>query len=805
MSLVFEPLTGLSSLVCDSVQTSDLQAVSANITNLTVLTESVNTLYVTNFINATGSGGGGYFSNIYVSGTGTFNKINANNIYTNTINATGANSVGNFSTSYVTGTGTFDSIKTNSLYCSYTGSFTNINATGDKGTINTIYLNSQTGSIGNLSANNLTSYNATIQSADINNLNIDNVIQATGSNSQGIFTKLLTTGTGTFDSIRTNSLYCSYTGSFTNINATGDRGTINTIYLTSSTGNITSLLAGNLTSYNASLYNADVINLNVDNYINATGASSYGQFTKIIAGTGSFGSIYCSGTGTFGNYISASGWVGGGTYMVNNTMSTSQIQSIINNTSYNNIIFEPGTYTLTTTLNIARSNINIDGQWCTLYLGNLANAPNFSIGDLSSATPSNLTSNVTIKNFILDGNQANQSSEYMTGKSWVTNCCFFITYSNNVWIQNCYLTNARSGGLTITYYSSAVSVTNCSSYNHYFDHYTAYGSKHLFFSGNYGYGCTNGGGMSIDDACQYVTVTGNVFNANKLGIFARWILDLTLTGNTCSENVQQGAFIAGYSITGANPSTDDQGLTRWTICGNTFTNNGGAGLWCQAFKYGSISGNIITYNGSNGLVMGNDTSGWPDGTSSYNSITGNTICNNTGYGLYNDPANSYAAGARYNYLSFNVIKGNSTNIGGDLSSYTLNDDTQLNSGQIYLHANSGNTCNLIPSSSGNSVITLPSSNGSSGNLLQTDGSTNSSWTATPSITSLTCPTIGSNTINLTKSGIIPPQINFTNGTAVTGIVGPSSASPFTTFVLPTNNGTAGQSLKTDGAGNTYWA
>jgi hypothetical protein len=783
MSLVFEPLTGLSSLVCDSVQTSDLQALTANITNLTALTESVNTLYVTNFINATGSSGGGYFSNIHVSGTGYFN-----NIVTNNINATGPNSIGNFST----------------LNVSYTGSFGNINATGPSGTINTIYLNSSTGNFTNLLAGNLTSYNASLYNADIITLNVDNIINATGSNSQGIFTTLTTTGTGSFDSIRTNSLYCSYTGSFTNINATGSQGTINTIYLNSYTGSITNLLAGNLTSYNASLLNADVINLNVDNYINATGATSYGQFTKIIAGTGTFGSIYCSGSGTFGNYISASGWVGGGVYMVNNTMTTSQIQSVINNTAYNTIIFEPGTYILTTTLNIARSGVILDGQWCTLYMANLANAPNISIGDLSSATPSNFYGNVIIKNFNLNGNSSGQSSEYMTGKSWVTNCCIFITFSYNVWIQNNFLLNARSGGLTITYYSSGVNINNCSSYNHYFDNYTAYGSKHLFFANNYGYGCTNGGGLSIDDACQYVTVTGNIFNANKLGIFARWILDLTLTGNTCSENVQQGAFIAGYSMTGANPSTDDQGLTRWTICGNTFTNNGGAGLWCQAFKYGTINGNVITYNGSNGLVMGNDTANWPDGTCSYNSITGNTICNNTGYGVYSDPANSYTAGARYNYLTFNVIKGNSTNIGGDLSSYTLNDDTQLNSGQIYLHANSGNTCNIIPSSSGNSVITLPANNGNSGNLLTTDGSTNASWTATPSITSLTCPTINSNTIGLTKSGIIPPQINFTNGTAVTGIVGPSSASPFTTFVLPTNNGTAGQSLKTDGAGNTYW-
>lgn len=446
------------------------------------------------------------------------------------------------------------------------------------------------------------------------------------------------------------------------------------------------------------------------------------------------GTLVVGETGTFLQNVNISGFMtstginSAGIYTVNNGMTTAAINAIIANTNYNHILFAPGLYTLSGAIIVSRSFITLDGQWCELYMGDGVNNPVIAIGDLSSSTPGTSYIEVVVKNFLLNGNLPNQSSEYMTGKSWVTNCCVFITYMGNCWLQNLDLYNARSGGMTITYRSNAVQVSNCSSNTHYFDNYTCYGSTNLVFSDNYGAGCSNGAGISMDDNCQYVTITGNTFTNNKLGIFARWCEDIVCTGNSLSGNAQQGLFLAGY---GTSPT--DNGLTRWIITGNSISNNSQQGLWIQSSNYFSIAGNTISANGSNGVVIGNDTSGNIAGTSSYNNVSGNVICANGGWGIYMDPSNNYSIGARSNYYSLNIVKNNTSgNIGGDLSTVTYNDDTQLETATLIMPQISGYITTVAPQNAAQAVyFNLPVNNGTSGYVLSTDGSGNTSWITTP--------------------------------------------------------------------------
>lgn len=167
-----------------------------------------------------------------------------------------------------------------------------------------------------------------------------------------------------------------------------------------------------------------------------------------------------------------------GIYTVNNTMNQAQIQAILDNATYRHVIFTPGTYNIGC-LNIRRNNIVLEGQMCTLFMPNGTNNPNILVGDKTANPPTLTYNNIVIKNFILDGNKANQTSEDMTGYVWIKNNCITINYCSNVLVENCTMNYSISGGMTITYNSNNVKFINCSASANYFDGYTAYGSTNV--------------------------------------------------------------------------------------------------------------------------------------------------------------------------------------------------------------------------------------------------------------------------------------------------------------------------------------
>jgi len=455
------------------------------------------------------------------------------------------------------------------------------------------------------------------------------------------------------------------------------------------------------------------------------------------------------------NLTSTNGLISSGLYTVNASMTTAQIQTVISNTAYSVIEFQKGAYSLSTYLNVNRSNIVINGNDSILTLANNTNQPCVFVGDMTTNPPTTVYSNITINNLVLEGNKSNQTQETSITKAWIYNNCCGINLCHYVTLNNCTLNNARSGGLTATYQSKFITVDNCYSEGNYYDGLTAYGSESVRFTNNTCRDNTNGAGISIDVNNLYFVISNNTLNNNNLGIFARQTYDLTCTGNTISANSTHGLFLSGYNQIG-----DDQGCGRWTISGNSISNNGGSGLFMQSCNDFAVSGNNF-YHNLNGVYITTYTMpDSPRGVGSRNNISGNVISGNTNYGFYNSADNSYTNGARDNYLSLNVIKSNTVaNISADLTAWTENDDTILNSTALTLHNASGNYCNLTASATGNCALTLPPSNGSANNILKTDGSGLASWTDAPSVTTLTASGIttlgtGTSAINLKYNGVV---------------------------------------------------
>ncbi len=361
--------------------------------------------------------------------------------------------------------------------------------------------------------------------------------------------------------------------------------------------------------------------------------------------------------------------VDSGKCVVTPAMKQEQIQALLDDPQCCFISFAPGVYTLEC-LRIARSNLILDGNMgATLCLPPGINHPNIVIGDIRTGSPVQTYNNIVVKNITLVGNKETSTNEFMTNFKWVANCCVFVTNSHRIVLDNCNFSNSASGGMTATFKCNDVIVSNCSSSNHAFDSFTAYTSSNLRFINNYSTDCINGAGLSVDNDCQYVNVANNSFVGNKLGVFARYSSDFVVTGNTISDNNEQGLFLSGYSVTSGN----DKGCTRWNITGNNIANNGqlnnGHGLYMQSCNQCTVSGNIISNNSKDGIYIGSDG---PTGTCSYNNISGNSITDNKGCGFNSNYNNSTTTGAMSNKLVSNVIENNTNgNIEGDVTAWTV--------------------------------------------------------------------------------------------------------------------------------------
>ncbi len=493
------------------------------------------------------------------------------------------------------------------------------------------------------------------------------------------------------------------------------------------------------------------------------------------------------------------------TATVTPAMSISTINSIIANTANSVINFQNGTYNITAPIQVLRNNVSLIGNQSSLRLANGANSPIIFLGDVANP-PVLEYSGINIRDFIILGNQSMQTVETWPAHPAIYNNGIGMSKVRDCRVERCNMSDCISGGLTITYNSDNIVVSKCTAWANHFDGITAYTSTNLMFDSNHCYAQANGAGFSFDNNCQYMTMTNNTITNNDLGIFARWCTDITLVSNIISSNASHGMFLSGYN---ANPDNND---LRWTITGNTINFNSQQGLYLQSCTSFAISGNTICKNGGNGINLTSYGSTPSYGVSSYNTICGNTITGNYNVGFYNDASNNYTNGSRYNYLTNNVIKDNTNaQVVGDLTSWTLSDDTQVDTTQLILHNGSGHTAKLSASSAGNCTFVLPSSTGSNNDILQTNGSGTTAWV-----------TLGTGNLgNIEYDRVSIPgtvrvdtvaaptftEIKFRQYPGATTGVDVRPPLTYTTayeMFLPSTVGSANNLLTTDGSGNSSW-
>lgn len=169
-----------------------------------------------------------------------------------------------------------------------------------------------------------------------------------------------------------------------------------------------------------------------------------------------------------------------------------------------------------------------------------------------------------------------------------------------------------------------------------------------------------------------------------------------------------------------------------------------------------------------------------------------------------------------------TVTGSLTSVGNMQTQAFLSARTGIasqNGGTLRLHetdANGGSkvTIQTVTNLSGDYVLTLPPDDGTANQVLSTDGNGELSWaTATGDVTQTGTQTLTNKTLT---SPIIGTTATFENnasaqffettgnGSSKVTVAAPASLSSDVTFTLPTDNGTNGYVLQTNGSGATSW-
>lgn len=161
-------------------------------------------------------------------------------------------------------------------------------------------------------------------------------------------------------------------------------------------------------------------------------------------------------------------------------------------------------------------------------LHNLSNKHDLTISNISYKLPDNTNepivhlykcSNVYIHDLDLDGNKENQSNEVSnTWGFYVRNSCISLRRCFNVFIINCNLSNARSGGI-VPALCDNIYIINCTCNNNFFDGIAPYQSSNIVISG-----CKISGnlysGVSIDGNSKNIRIhDSTISNNNDWGVW----------------------------------------------------------------------------------------------------------------------------------------------------------------------------------------------------------------------------------------------------------------------------------------------
>jgi parallel beta-helix repeat protein len=240
------------------------------------------------------------------------------------------------------------------------------------------------------------------------------------------------------------------------------------------------------------------------------------------------------------------------------------------------------------------------------------------------------------------------------------NCTGSGTYSDPYVIEDLVIDGGSSGNSILIENSNVYfKIQNCTLYNAEWGSDAGIGLLNVNNSQLIGNDCSYSQvGIVLGDVrdygggCDNNTITGNIVNNNRGGMYLFDSYNNTISGNTANNNTWSGIYLVGSNSTvvSGNTMNDNNmcginigwGYNNLIVSGNTMNDNNMQGLWMDESFNNTISGNIMNNNNLSGICLID---------SNYNIISGNTA-------IYNKECGIVLFHGNYNTISGNFLIGN---------------------------------------------------------------------------------------------------------------------------------------------------
>ena len=262
------------------------------------------------------------------------------------------------------------------------------------------------------------------------------------------------------------------------------------------------------------------------------------------------------------------------------------------------------------------------------------------------------------------------------------NCTGSGTYSDPYVIEDLVIDGGGSGtSISIENSNVYFKIENCTLYNTHWGSDAGIRLVNVNNSQLIGNDCSYSQvGIVLGDVLDYSgggcnnTITGNIVNNNRGGMYLFDGYNNTISNNIANNNTWSGIYLVGsnYTVVSGNTMNENNmsglniggGYNNRIVSGNTMNDNDMHGLWMDESFHNTISGNVMNNNNWSGIILIDSDSNFISGNiansnnecgiflynSNHNTVSGNTATYNQ-WGIV-----LYFAG--YNSISGNNLKGN---------------------------------------------------------------------------------------------------------------------------------------------------
>ncbi len=297
------------------------------------------------------------------------------------------------------------------------------------------------------------------------------------------------------------------------------------------------------------------------------------------------------------------------------TDDSSAIQDAIDSLapSGGTVYIPKGTFVVNSFIRLSMSNVILEGSGksTVLKLGNNRNHPVIVIGDYSAENPTYIVSNVEVRNLAIDGNKAEQSSEYDAEYGYLRNNGITLRRAEFCSVENVHISSCRSGGVVSEKGCKYLILDNIITESNYFDGLCLYETEISIVS-NVISRNNDEAGFSCD--CEFnrnIFVSLFAYDNGTYGFYHGKGDYNTISAASFIDNT-----LDGYVF------KEDSNAHHNNLNGCYFEGNNGWGVWIAdtTSRYTTISGSYFANNvdgglGNNGYLTqiwssNTGTSGW---------------------------------------------------------------------------------------------------------------------------------------------------------------------------------------------------